>query len=187
MGGEWLQAALSRQSAISLHTSVENIWDFNKKKSSDLGQNMILKLIPDTVSTSGCRCKIKSGHSIFWLFQLTTNPRKNIDKTILCCHKSSEQLSETLSQRSTIPSWSWLLRWRPLSFQSWYQSHDRKVSDSDHAALPLVDFRTMLNSHWLLMMVPSPTQENPTATIIFPPRTQLLCFYFKHISRGGGF
>ena len=26
-----------------------------KKKSPDLGQNMILKLIPDTVSTSGCR------------------------------------------------------------------------------------------------------------------------------------
>ena len=172
MGGEWLYLA----SQLSVYILLLKIFEILIKKSSDLGQNMILKLIPDTVSTSGCRCKIKSGHSIFWLFQLTTNPRKNIDKTILCCHKSSEQLSETLSQRSTIPSWSWLLRWRPLSFQSWYQSHDRKVSDSDHAALPLVNFRTMLNSHWLIMMESNPRKpnhndylstKNPTSVFLF--------------------
>ena len=134
MGGEWLQAALSRQSAISLHTSVENIWDFNKKVSRS-GSKYDSKIDSRYSFNIGLSFVVKPGHSIFWLFQLTTNPRKNIDKTILCCHKSSEQLSETLSQRSTIPSWSWLLRWRPLSFQSWYQSHDRKVN----AALPLVN------------------------------------------------
>ena len=122
------------QSAISLHTSVENIWDFNKKVSRS-GSKYDSKIDSRYSFNIGLSFVVKPGHSIFWLFQLTTNPRKNIDKTILCCHKSSEQLSETLSQRSTIPSWSWLLRWRPLSFQSWYQSHDRKVS----AALSLVN------------------------------------------------
>ena len=49
-------------SQLSVYILLLKIFETLIKKSSDLGQNVILKLIPDTVSTSGCRCKIRPQH-----------------------------------------------------------------------------------------------------------------------------
>ena len=149
---------------------------------------MILKLISDTVSklsTAGCQSWLTA---YLDCFNSDNSPKKNIDSTILLCHKSSEQqLSETLSPPTIDDLWLVLalLRWRPLPFQSWYQSHDR-TSQGSRVYRPLIgqycdNPGLSLAAGWVT------TQEKLTTTIIFPPRTKLLCFYFEHISRGGGF
>ena len=100
------QAALSRPVGSQFTNFWRNIWDFNKKSSGSGSKYMILKLISDTVSklsTAGCQS---------WLtpyldyFNSDNSPKKNIDSTILLCHKSSEQqLSETLSPPTIDDLW----------------------------------------------------------------------------------
>ena len=135
------------------------------------------------ISTAGCQSWLTA---YLDCFNSDNNPKKNIDKTILLRHKSSEQqLSETLSP--TIDD-CWLVLTVALApgvipvliSVSW--SHKSGIA-------------TKPGSHWSILRHPGlslvvewvTTQEKLTTTIIFPPRTKLLCFYFKHISRGGGF
>ena len=126
------------QSAISLHTSVENIWDFNKNPPK-LGQKY------DSQNWSQIKFH-ENMQSVLSKFLVTyysdcfiwqQSEEKHWQSWV--CHKSSEQLSETLSQRSrAIPSWSWLVLWRLLSFQSLISvswSHNSETA-------------TLLRSHW---------------------------------------
>ena len=120
------------QSAISLHTSVENIWDFNKKFSQTGSKIWFSKLI----SWKYTQSFLVTYYSDCFIWQ--QSEEKHWQSWV--CHKSSEQLSETLSQRSrAIPSWSWLVLWRLLSFQSLIS-----VSWSQNS-----ETATLLRSYWL--------------------------------------
>ena len=127
MGVEWLELLYLGQSALSLQTSGENIWDFNKNP-PDLGQNIWFSNWSQIQFQNYQQRVVQVGWLHIWIvLTLTTVRRKTLTRQ--SCFVINQVCSNSAKlyrrRRSTISGWSWLLRWRPVPFQSWYQSHDR--------------------------------------------------------------
>ena len=125
MGVEWLKLLYLAQ-ALSLQTSGENIWDFNKKSSRSGSKYDSQTDLRYSFNNYQQRV-VKVGWLHIWIvLTLTTIRRKTLTRqSCFVINQVSSNSAKLYRRRSRIVGWSWLLRWRPVSFQSWYQSHDR--------------------------------------------------------------